>query len=102
MNYSALANAHILPVCYNFTNHCLVTDSNIVLFFRFRQLATISQILMAKVKVKVKVTLRLAVYCQSVRLHSKPLDATCFHSGFLLGLFFNPEDSDDKFLRNVG
>jgi hypothetical protein len=27
--------------------------------------------------------------------------ATCFHGGFLLGLFFNPEDGGDIFLRNV-
>jgi hypothetical protein len=25
-----------------------------------------------------------------------------FHTGFLLGLFFNPEDGGDIFLRNVG
>jgi hypothetical protein len=29
-----------------------------------------------KVKGKVKVTLRLAVYCQSIRLDAKPLDAS--------------------------
>jgi hypothetical protein len=28
--------------------------------------------------------------------------ATCFHAGFLLGLFFDPEDEGDMFLRNVG
>jgi hypothetical protein len=27
--------------------------------------------------------------------------ATCFHDGFLLGLFFDPEDGGDMFLRNV-
>jgi hypothetical protein len=27
--------------------------------------------------------------------------ATCFHAGFLLGLFFNPEDGGDMFLQNV-
>jgi hypothetical protein len=32
----------------------------------------------------------------------KHLLATCFHAGFLLGLFFDPEDGDDIFLRNVG
>jgi hypothetical protein len=28
--------------------------------------------------------------------------ATCFHAGFLLALFFDPEDGGDMFLRNVG
>jgi hypothetical protein len=27
--------------------------------------------------------------------------ATCFHTGFLLGLFFDPEDRGDMFLQNV-
>jgi hypothetical protein len=27
--------------------------------------------------------------------------ATCFHAGFLLGLFFDPEDGGDMFLQNV-
>jgi hypothetical protein len=28
--------------------------------------------------------------------------ATCFHAGFLLSLFFSPEDGSDMLLRNVG
>jgi hypothetical protein len=28
--------------------------------------------------------------------------ATCFHAGFILGLFFDPEDRGDMLLRNVG
>jgi hypothetical protein len=27
--------------------------------------------------------------------------ATYFHAGFLLGLFFDPEDGGDMFIRNV-
>jgi hypothetical protein len=33
---------------------------------------------------------------------SRALLATCFHTGFLLGLFFDPEDGGDMFLENVG
>jgi hypothetical protein len=32
---------------------------------------------------------------------SRALLATCFHAGFLLGLFFDPEDGGDMFLQNV-
>jgi hypothetical protein len=28
--------------------------------------------------------------------------ATCFHVGFLLDLFFDPEDGGDMFLGNIG
>jgi hypothetical protein len=34
--------------------------------------------------------------------NQRALLATCFHAGFLSGLFFNPEDGGDMFLRNVG
>jgi hypothetical protein len=27
---------------------------------------------------------------------------TCFLAGFLLGLFFDPDDESDMFLRNIG
>jgi hypothetical protein len=33
---------------------------------------------------------------------ARVLLATSFHAGFLLGLFFDPEDGGDMFLRNVG
>jgi hypothetical protein len=32
----------------------------------------------------------------------RALLVTCFHAGFLLGLFFGLEDGGDMFLRNVG
>jgi hypothetical protein len=31
-----------------------------------------------------------------------PPSATCFQVGFLLALFFDPEEEGDMFLRNVG
>jgi hypothetical protein len=33
---------------------------------------------------------------------TRDLLANSFHAGFLLGLFFDPEDGGDMFLRNVG
>jgi hypothetical protein len=33
---------------------------------------------------------------------SRALFATSFHASFMLGLFFDPEDGGDVFLRNVG
>jgi hypothetical protein len=34
--------------------------------------------------------------------NSLSLLATCFYTGFLLGLFFDPENEGDLLLRNVG
>jgi hypothetical protein len=39
------------------------------------------------------------------RLHlqgRRALFATCFHAGFLLGLFFDVEDGGNMFLRKIG
>jgi hypothetical protein len=33
---------------------------------------------------------------------SPALLAACLQAGFLFGLFFDPEDKGDMFLRNVG
>jgi hypothetical protein len=35
-------------------------------------------------------------------VNTKAVLATCFRACFLLGLFFDHEDGDDIFLRNVG
>jgi hypothetical protein len=48
-----------------------------------------------------------SVLKQVVHMHVKPLGfkglfSTCFHTGFLLALFFDPEDAGNMFLRNVG
>jgi hypothetical protein len=39
--------------------------------------------------------------CSLLKVNLRSLLATCFHAGFLLGLF-DPEDGGDMFLRNVG
>jgi hypothetical protein len=40
----------------------------------------------------------------TIRNFGKPIAllATYFHAGFLLGLFFDPEDGGDMFFRYVG
>jgi hypothetical protein len=38
---------------------------------------------------------------QSKNTPSKSSDYYLLHAGFLLGLFFNPEDGGDMFLQNV-
>jgi hypothetical protein len=42
------------------------------------------------------------LYGEATHRHIQALLATYFHVGFLLGLFFDPEDRGDMFLRNVG
>jgi hypothetical protein len=37
-----------------------------------------------------------------IKRRTRSLLATCFHAGIFLGLFFDPEDGGDMFLRNVG
>jgi hypothetical protein len=38
----------------------------------------------------------------SVNQSESGWQAELFHAGFLLGLFFGPEDGGDMFLRNIG
>jgi hypothetical protein len=42
------------------------------------------------------------LYLQGRRISQARNQATSFHAGFLLGLFFDPEDGGDMFFRNVG
>jgi hypothetical protein len=39
---------------------------------------------------------------RNTSIFSRSLLATCFHAGFFLDLFFDPEDGGDMLLRNVG
>jgi hypothetical protein len=40
--------------------------------------------------------------CSPLSVNVKALLAACFRAGFLLGLFFDPKNVADMFLRNVG
>jgi hypothetical protein len=41
--------------------------------------------------------------CSPLKINRRlTLLVICFHAGFLLGLFFDPEDGSDMFFRNVG
>jgi hypothetical protein len=42
------------------------------------------------------------VHLQGRRIGPSALLAIFFHAGFLLVLFFDPEDEGDMFLRNLG
>jgi p-aminobenzoyl-glutamate transporter AbgT len=46
-------------------------------------------------------SLCIAMFVNSVS-NKEALLATYFHAGFLLGLFLDPEDGGDMYLRNVG
>jgi hypothetical protein len=48
-----------------------------------------------------KVNGRFGEYVAFRRVANKILLVTCFHSGVLLGLFFDTEVGGDMFLRNV-
>jgi hypothetical protein len=39
--------------------------------------------------------------CSSSRVIRMAEFATCFHAGFMLGLFFDPEDGSDMFVGSV-
>jgi hypothetical protein len=49
-----------------------------------------------------KVNLRFGGIFRFYLQGRRVLLSTCFHSGFLLALFFEPEDVGERFPRNVG
>jgi hypothetical protein len=55
----------------------------------------------SKLKSKPSLLFKLSQKIELFIISEVALLATCFHAGFLLGLFFNPEDKDDMFLRNL-
>jgi hypothetical protein len=40
--------------------------------------------------------------CSPLKVNRRALLSTCFYSGLLIGLFFDPENEDNIFLRNLG
>jgi hypothetical protein len=46
--------------------------------------------------------LKSAIFWDIMLWQAEPVLATCFHAGFLFGVFFGPEDGGNMFLRNVG
>jgi hypothetical protein len=66
-------------------------SENILVYVRFEVLTTVAM----------KSTIFWDILlCNPLKF--KALLATWFHAGFLFGLFFNPEDGGDIFLRNIG
>jgi hypothetical protein len=46
--------------------------------------------------------MKIAILWDMTSLLKVGLFATCLHSGFLLGLFLDPEDGGDMFFLNIG
>jgi hypothetical protein len=53
------------------------------------------------VEVLTAVVLKITIFWD-ITPFSPLLLSTCFYAGFLLVLFFDPEDGGDMFLQNVG
>jgi hypothetical protein len=43
----------------------------------------------------------IMIKLRRMKVESNVAPATCLHAGFLFGLFFDPEDGGDMFLRNI-